>query len=149
MNREGSGDEIISPRLRPTKLRTRKTKIAFLAYAFDDSVVENKKKLVREGPLAGLWVRTANALAGGGYTSREKIRADIETDKLRPYLSVHDYGRKAHVEVITWLVAHGDMPRSEALQRFSASFGETSIPYIRAQMKRQEKRAKNRARPCV
>lgn len=97
--------------------------------------MNNKKKLERDEPFAGLWIRTANALRSGGYRSRKEIKADIESDKLRPHLSIRDYGRKAHVEVVTWLVAHGDMTRSEALQRFRGTFGNPSMKYILAQMK--------------
>lgn len=95
-----------------------------------------------EGPFAGLWVRIARALEAGGYTSRKKISADVKTYKLRPYISVRDYGRIAHIEVVTWLVIHGDMKRSEALRRFTASFGKPAMPYIRARMKEQAQRAK-------
>ena len=65
--------------------------------------MDNKKRLECTGPFAGLWVRTARALRDGGYTSREQVGAAIASNELRPYLSIRDYGKKAHAEVTKWL----------------------------------------------
>jgi hypothetical protein len=48
-------------------------------------------------------VRTAGALRKAGYKSRRRLRADIETGALHPYISIHDYGRYADSEVRKWL----------------------------------------------
>ena len=78
--------------------------IALEAVAFTiTEVVDNKKKLESSGPFTGLWVRTARALSGGGYKTREQVRAAIAANGLRPYLSIRDYGKKAHAEVTNWL----------------------------------------------
>jgi hypothetical protein len=65
--------------------------------------VGNSKHYEISGPFAGLWVRTAGALRKAGYKSRRKVRADIETGALHPYISIHDYGRYADREVRKWL----------------------------------------------
>jgi hypothetical protein len=104
--------------------------------------MDTQKKLESEAPFVGLWVRTARALRGGGYTSREQVKADIESKSLRPYVSIHDYGRKAHVEVITWLAVNGDMPRSKALELFRETFGLAVMPYILIQMEQVTQRLK-------
>ena len=65
--------------------------------------VDNKRHLETFGPFAGLWVRTANALRKAGYTSPEKVREDIESGALRPFLSIFDYGKYADREVRAWL----------------------------------------------
>lgn len=65
--------------------------------------MDNRKHLEASGPFAGLWVRTANALRKAGYKSRRRVRADIVAGALHPYISIHDYGRKADAEVRRWL----------------------------------------------
>ena len=65
--------------------------------------MDNRKHLETSGPFAGLWVRTARALRKAGYTSRGKVRADIEAGALRPFISVRDYGKYADAEVRNWL----------------------------------------------
>jgi len=65
--------------------------------------VSNTRHLETSGPFAGLWVRTARALRKAGYTSSEKVRADIEAGALRPFLSIFDYGKYADAEVRAWL----------------------------------------------
>ena len=66
-------------------------------------IVDNKKHLEPDGPFKGLWVRTAKALRKGGYTSRDEVLDDVTSGRLHPYLSIHDYGRKADAEVRRWL----------------------------------------------
>ena len=63
----------------------------------------NSKHLETSGPFAGLWIRTARALRKAGYTSQGKVRADIQTGVLHPYISIFDYGKYADAEVRTWL----------------------------------------------
>ena len=55
------------------------------------------------GPFAGLGVSTAAALRKAGYKSRRKVRADIETGVLHPFISINDYGKYADAEVRQWL----------------------------------------------
>ena len=65
--------------------------------------MDNRKHLESSGPFAGLWVRTAGALRKAGYKSRRKVRTDIAASALRPFISIHDYGRYADDEVRKWL----------------------------------------------
>ena len=62
------------------------------------------KHYEEHGEFKGLWVRTAQALRRGGYLTRGDVREAVNTGNLRPHLSVRDYGRYAHQEVIFWLV---------------------------------------------
>jgi len=66
------------------------------------TVIDNRKHLEPEGPFSGLWVRTANALRCGGYSSREQVLADLHAGKLRPYSDVRDFGLKAYRELLKW-----------------------------------------------
>lgn len=88
--------------------------------------VNARKKLEADGPFAGLWIRTANALRGGGYTSRARARvgADIMSGKLRAFCSIHDYGSIANIEVITWLLNHDELSSDEVLAYISSTYGE-------------------------
>ena len=83
----------------------------------------HKKHLALDGPFAGLWVRTARALLRGGYKSREEVSAALKTCELRPSVSVPDYGRIADIEVMIWLLEHGDMTGQETLERITYVFG--------------------------
>ena len=65
-----------------------------------------KKQLVKEGPFAGLWCRTAKALVEAGYTDRSQLLGVLvdELHLLRsPAPKLRDFGKKANQEVILWL----------------------------------------------
>lgn len=63
---------------------------------------EFKKALEENGPFAGLWVRTANALRKGGFRTKSEVRRAIASKALQPS-KVHDYGKYADREVRAWL----------------------------------------------
>ena len=79
--------------------------------------MDSKRHLETSGPFAGLWVRTARALRKAGYTSPEKVRQDIESGALRPFLSIFDYGKYADREVRAWL---GFPPKEERINNRAA-----------------------------
>jgi hypothetical protein len=63
----------------------------------------NRKHIATDGPFAGLWVRTVNALLNAGYASKNAVRDDIARGALHPHLSIRDYGIRADAEVRVWL----------------------------------------------
>jgi hypothetical protein len=64
--------------------------------------MSNVRRLERDGPFAGLWVRVSRALTKGGYRNREQVRSDVDSGKLR-VSSIHDYGKYADRDTRRWL----------------------------------------------
>ena len=69
----------------------------------------NQKHFVKEGPFAGLWVRTARALEQAGYTDKSQLKGVLfdESFLLRNRSpSLKDFGKLANEELVAWLMAH-------------------------------------------
>ncbi len=67
------------------------------------ATMSNVRRLETDGPFAGFWVRVSRALTKAGYRSREQVRAYIESGKLQPFISIHDYGKYADRDTRHWL----------------------------------------------
>ena len=69
----------------------------------------NKKHLVKDGPFAGLWVRTARSLEHAGYTDRSQLKG-VLADKYLLFRNrsplLKDFGKIANDELFAWLQAH-------------------------------------------
>jgi hypothetical protein len=69
----------------------------------------NQKHFVKDGPFAGLWVRTARALENAGYTDKSQL-AGVLSDKYLLFRNrsplLKDFGKIANDELLAWLQAH-------------------------------------------
>jgi len=63
----------------------------------------NKRHLETDGPLAGLSIRSANALREAGYTSREQILEGVQARGERFIYSIRGLGKCSCIDVWAWL----------------------------------------------
>lgn len=65
--------------------------------------VTHQKTYETEGPLAGLWVRTANALRNAGYDTQDKVRDAVLSGRLQAKNGLNWFGPVMYAETLVWL----------------------------------------------
>lgn len=55
------------------------------------------------GPLAGLWLRAANALKNASLDTRDKVREAVLSGRLRASCGLGRFGPKMYAETLAWL----------------------------------------------
>lgn len=56
-----------------------------------------------KGPLAGLWVRTANVLRNAGYDTKNKARDAVLSGRLQAHNGLNWFGPIMYAETLAWL----------------------------------------------